>query len=241
MDVLTIARAAMQADHSRMESISHNIANVLTPGFKRHITITTGFQAQFEQIFINGSTSPSPAPASVTVIDPSSGSLRYTGKAHDVAIDGSAFFEIATPSGAAYSKSGSLRTDVQGRLVTLQGAAVMGMAGELRLTGNAFTVAANGDVSQDGRIAGRLKLVHFANAEALFPSGDGTYLAGSARAQESKSPSSLRIGFLETSNVSSPQEVVRLTDTVRHFESLQRLVQGYDETLEKTIRKLGDF
>jgi flagellar basal body rod protein FlgG len=35
--------------------------------------------------------------------------------------------------------------------------------------------------------------------------------------------------------------MVRLAETVRHFESLQRLVQGYDETLEKTIRKLGEF
>jgi flagellar basal body rod protein FlgG len=67
-------------------------------------------------------------------------------------------------------------------------------------------------------------------------------LAGSAQqVADPKTPSSLRTGFLETSNVSSPQEMVRLTETVRHFESLQRLVQGYDETLEKTIRKLGEF
>ena len=51
----------------------------------------------------------------------------------------------------------------------------------------------------------------------------------------------LNQGFLEGSNVSSPQEMVRLSETVRHFESMQRIVQGYDESLEKSIRKLGEF
>ena len=32
-----------------------------------------------------------------------------------------------------------------------------------------------------------------------------------------------------------------MTETVRNFESLQRLVHGYDDTFEKTIRKLGEF
>jgi flagellar basal body rod protein FlgG len=46
---------------------------------------------------------------------------------------------------------------------------------------------------------------------------------------------------LEASNVDSAGEMVRLTETVRHFESLQKIVQGYDATLEATIRKLGEF
>jgi flagellar basal-body rod protein FlgF len=232
----------MQADQARMESISHNTANVLTPGFKRHIAITPGFATQFAQGAAPGTASPAaPASAPMTMIDPSSGTLRYTGNVHDVAIEGAAFFEIITPTGIAYTKAGSLRTDVQGRLVTLQHAPVMGAAGELRLSGGAFSIAPNGDVSQDGRIAGRLRLVQFVNPEALIPAGNGIYEAGASSVQEPKTTSSLRIGFLESSNVSTPQEMVRLTETVRHFESLQRIVQGYDETLEKTIRKLGDF
>ena len=241
MDVMAIARAGMQADEARMESISHNTANVLTPGFKRQITVSPGFAALLEQGVADRSTVRPAAGPVVTMVDPSSGALRHTGNGHDVAIEGAAFFEVATPTGVAYTKAGSLRTDVQGRLVTLQDAPIMGATGEIRLTGAPFTIAPNGDVFQDGRIAGRLKLVHFANPEALVPVGNGIYEAGAARVQEPKAPSSLRIGFLETSNVSTPQEMVRLTETVRHFEALQRVVQGYDETLEKTIRKLGDF
>jgi flagellar basal-body rod protein FlgF len=228
---MAIASIGMQADLARMESISHNTANVLTSGFKRQITLSASFAAQVAQ---------NAAPVRV-MVDPSSGPLRPTGNAHDVAIEGAAFLEVLTPAGLAYTKAGSLRADVQGRLVTLQDHPVMGANGELRLTSNRFTVAANGDVSQDGRVVGRIKLVQFARPEALAPLGNGIYQAGAAEIQDTKTQASLRVGFLEGSNVSSPQEMVRLTETVRHFESLQRIVQGYDETLEKSIRKLGEF
>ena len=242
---MAIASIGMQGDLARMESISHNTANVLTPGFKRQIAITPGFAAQVQQgVQQNAALTmqPSTAAAVQTVIDPSSGSLRHTGNYQDVAIEGPAFFEVSTPAGPAYTKAGSLRTDVQGRLVNLQDYPVMGIGGEIRLNNTPFTIAANGDVSQDGRVVGRLKLVQFEHAEGMVPTGNGIYLAGSAQqAHDIKTPSTLRTGFLEASNVSTPQEMVRLTETVRHFESLQKLVQGYDDTLEKTIRKLGEF
>jgi flagellar basal-body rod protein FlgF len=249
VDVTAIASIGMQGDLARLESISHNTANVLTPGFKRQIAITSGFAVQLQQgaqqDVRRNAPFAMPAGALVpvrTMIDPSSGSLRHTGDYQDVAIEGPAFFEVSTPTGPAYTKAGSLHIDVQGRLVNLQNLPIMGIGGEIRLTNTPFTIAANGDVQQDGRVVGRLKLVQFDHAEGMSPSGNGIYLAGSAQqTQDAKTPSTLRTGFLEGSNVSSPQEMVRLTETVRHFESLQRLVQGYDETLEKTIRKLGEF
>jgi flagellar basal-body rod protein FlgF len=244
VDLVAIASIGMQADLARMESISHNTANVLTPGFKRQIAVTAGFSAEIAH-YASGSVERTiPAPhlaATRVVIDPSSGALRPTGNPHDVAIEGGAFFEVLTPAGPAYTKAGSLRSDAQGRLVTLQDLPVIGTTGELRVTNTPFAIGADGDVTQDGRVAGRLKTVHFAHPEALVPSGNGLYRAGAAEVQDVRTPASLRVGFLEDSNVRSPQEMVRLTETVRHFESLQRLVQGYDETLEKTIRKLGDF
>jgi flagellar basal body rod protein FlgG len=239
----------MQGDLARMESISHNTANVLTPGFKRQIAIMSGLAGQVPQGgqqygAPNASLTMQPSVLALvkTMIDPSSGSLRHTGNDQDVAIEGPAFFEVSTPTGPAYTKAGSLRTDVQGRLVNSQDVPVMGIGGEIRMNNTPFTIAANGEVSQDGHVVGRLKLVQFDQAERMVPSGNGVYLAGGAQqAPDTSTPSTLRIGFLEGSNVSSPQEMVRLAETVRHFESLQRLVQGYDETLEKTIRKLGEF
>lgn len=180
------------------------------------------------------------APNSIT-LDPSTGSMRPTGNPQDVAIEGAAFFEVLTPDGPAYTKLGNLHADVQGRLVVGQNLPVLGAGGEIRVTNSPFSVAANGDLTQDGRNIGRLKMVTFAKPQSLVPQGGGVYLAKTEQLQDARGVASLRAGFLEGSNVNTPQEMVRLTETVRHFESLARLVQGYDDTLEKTIRKLGEY
>jgi flagellar basal body rod protein FlgG len=243
MDVMAIASIGMQGDLARMESISHNTANALTPGFKRQIPLTAGFSAQLN-VAQNARHLQLQTQADNGVkisIDPAAGAMRPSANPQDVTIEGLSFFEIITPTGTAYTRQGSLRVDAQGRLVTGQDMPVMGQAGEIRVTNTPFTVAKNGDVTQDGRVVGRLKLVSFAQPHRLLAMGAGVYGAGDAQPQQTQGEASLRVGFLEGSNVSTPQEMVRMTETVRHFESLQKLVQGYDEMLEKSIRKLGDF
>lgn len=235
MDILAIASVGMQRDLARMDSISHNVANVLTPGFKRQVAIADAFDVQMSGAVANAQRTARVA------IDPSAGPMRYTGNAQDVSVEGDGFFEVATPQGPAYTRHGSLHVDVQGRLAVANGMPLMSTSGEFRLANAPFTISANGDVMQDGRLAGRLKLVSFDNSAELVAAGAGLYRTGGALPQEHRYGGTLRVGFVEGANVSTPQEMVRLTETVRHFESLQKLVQGYDDTLEKTIRKLGDF
>lgn len=235
MDILNIAAVAMQDDIRRLNAISQNIANVTTTGYKKQIAAT--FAAQLAGL--NASEAVSRRGA--TTIDASPGPLRPTGNANDVAIEGDGFFELVTPQGPAYTRQGTLHTNIDGLLVGAQGLPVAGAAGPIRLLNAPFTVASNGSVEQSGRIVGQLKLVYFEQAAMLQSSGEGMYLQGAARLAQQPRTSTVRVGFLEGSNVSSPQEMVRLSETVRHFESLQRIVQGYDETLEKAIRKLGEF
>jgi flagellar basal-body rod protein FlgF len=243
MDVMAIASIGMQGDLARMESISQNSANALTPGYKRQISVTPGFSVEMaavENARHMALQTQTAAPMRVTV-DPSTGAMRPTGNPQDVAIEGPAFFEVSTPDGVGFTKLGNLHADVQGRLVTGQNLPILGTGGEIRVTNSPFSVAANGDVTQEGRIVGRLKLVTFDKPQALIPQGGGVYASKSEAAQDARAGASLRAGFLEGSNVSTPQEMVRLTETVRHFESLAKIVQGYDDTLEKTIRKLGEY
>ncbi|NOJ99668.1 flagellar hook-basal body protein, partial [Corallococcus coralloides] len=51
----------------------------------------------------------------------------------------------------------------------------------------------------------------------------------------------VRQGYLENSNVSSMQEMVHLVQTMRHFESMQKVALGYDEMTGQAIRKLGEL
>lgn len=220
-----------------METISQNLANVTTPGYKKQIVAGSAFATRVDA-GLTLSAVPSNSPK--MFIDAAPGALRYSGQATDVAIEGTEFFEIAGHDGPAYTRRGTFHTDVQGRLVTTAGEPVMGTTGEIVVRG-AFNIASNGEVRQGEQVVGRLKTVRFTNPEALIPLGNGLYGIGGAGLAEQAGAPVLRTGFQENSNVSSPQEMVRLSETMRHFEALQKIMQGYDESLEKTIRKLGEF
>lgn len=239
MDVMAIAANGMQHDLLRMETISQNMANVLTPGYKKQVLVGSSFAQQVD----SGLAQPAVATATVVPslsIDAAPGTLRYTGNPQDVAIDGPEFFEVAGSEGPAYTRQGGFHTDVRGRLVGEHGMPVMGIGGEIVVNGP-YVIDANGDLRQGERVVAHLKMVRFANSDALAPQGSGLYGQGSARLATAAAAPSLRVGYQENSNVSSPQEMVRLTETVRHFEALQKIMQGYDDSLEKTIRKLGEF
>jgi len=238
---MTIAGVGMQDDLKRMDSISQNIANVLTPGYKKQAVVVSPFNVQLVQAGAEARLAGVPGAAPRLALDAGAGTLRPSASAQDVAIEGESFFEVATPAGPAYTRQGALRADVQGRLVGSQGLPLQGEGGDISLTGAPFKVAANGDVTQGERIVGRLKRVRFEQAGAMVAQGNGLYGQGGAILKDARATDPVRAGFQESSNVNSPQEMVRMTDTVRHFEALSRLVQGYDDTLEKTIRKLGDF
>ena len=240
MDLMAIAGNGMQHDLQRLETISQNVANVLTPAYKKQVVLGPAFATHMQDALQQDIAGPSILPRSLA-IDPSAGSLRYTANTQDVAIEGAAFFEVESRSGPQYTRQGALRVDVNGRLVGAHDWPLAGATGDIILTPDPFKIDANGDVRQGERIAGRLKLVHFANPEALVPVGGGLYAQGDAHLAEREMISKVRAGFQEASNVNSPQEMVRLTETVRHFEALQKIMQGYDDVLEKTIRKLGEF
>jgi flagellar basal body rod protein FlgG len=231
LDIVKIAADSMQRDLQKMQHISQNLANVLTPGYKRQMSVEQGFAAQMEQ-----GLAASPVPA----IDARAGTLRYTGVAQDIAVEGSAFFEISAPEGRRFSRQGALHVDSAGRLVGVHGFPLMGAGGEIVLTPGPFTIDPSGQVLQDGRVAGQLKLVSFSKASQLQPVGAGLYAQGGA-VEELAAPATVRVGFLENSNVESAHEMVGMTETVRHFEALARIAQGYDEALGTTFRKLGEF
>jgi len=50
----------------------------------------------------------------------------------------------------------------------------------------------------------------------------------------------VRQGFLENSNVSSTYEMTSMIQAMRHFESMYKVAQGYDDMVGTAIRKLGD-
>jgi flagellar basal body rod protein FlgG len=241
VNIEQLAAVGLQGDMSRTASISHNLANVLTPGFKATRIMPSGFSLQLSAASSGFAPTFVPAPAATTSIDALPGALRPTSTASDVAIEGDSWFELAGGQGSVYTKVGRLSVGRDGTLLGPGNLPIMGDGGAMHLDNAPFSVGATGEVVQNGVSIGTLRRVRIEHAQSMIAMGDGVYLPGAARVSDARATDTVRSGVLEASNVDSAGEMVRLTETVRHFESLQKIVQGYDATLEATIRKLGEF
>ena len=240
MKTLEIAAQAMQADLQRLAHISQNLANVQTPGYKRTVSVQRPFalQIEAEQAQTAGQTV---TPQIDGAIDHAAGSLRATGNPTDLALEGDGFFVVQTAQGRALTRQATLQLDAQGRLVNASGLAMQGERGELQVgaAAKSWLVDTHGEVWADGRSVGRLLVLRVNDRASLQSLGGGLY-RGEDAGQAVDAPR-VMAGYQEASNVNSSSEMVRLMETSRHFEALARTVQGYDETLEKAIRKLGEL
>jgi flagellar basal-body rod protein FlgF len=243
MNSLEIAAVSMQLDQQRLNAIAHNVANSATPGFKRTVPDAAGFAAAVQAAAAAGG----PATAGVAptpTLDLRAGALRHTGMALDIAVEGDGFIELASDTGRLVSRGGSLQLDATGRLVTAQGLAVLGRKGEIQVSAPAAAVTIGGDgiVRVHGEEYDQIRRVRFQSAAALQPVDAGVYAADGA--EPAGDPQGrdvvLRSGHLEASNVNTAREMVQLMETMRHYESMQRAIQAYDDVLERALRKLGE-
>ncbi|OHX12074.1 hypothetical protein BI347_00130 [Chromobacterium sphagni] len=223
-ELLGVMAASMQADMSRVNTVAHNIANSNTAGFKRMFTLGDG-QAG-------------------SLVDQRQGALSRTGSDLDLAIEGNGFFTVADNGGSYVSRGGAMRLDSRGRLVLAQsGLPLSGDGGEIFLRPGVFRVDDGGQVFQgDDRVA-QIKLTYPAKDARLEAAGNGLYRLQGALAdpKDAGGAGRVRQGYLEMSNVNSTREMVELMEATRHFESVQKAVQGMDAVWDKALRTLGEF
>jgi flagellar basal-body rod protein FlgF len=92
----------------------------------------------------------------------------------------------------------------------------------------------------DDAPVGQLKVVTFEGAPAFERLGEGLLAAGEGMKVLLSGEVQVRQGFLENSNVASTLEMTALIQAMRHFESMHKVAQGYDDMLGTAIRKLGE-
>lgn len=238
--IVTATEQGMLDDVERLRIISHNLANVGTVGFKRELAVTRPFE---EQLTEAGASAETAAPATTTLtsyVDRSPGTLTHTGNPLDLAIEGNnAYFVIDTGQQEAYTRQGTFRLDADGQLVTVNGQPVMTTAGDIRLTGPTPVIDTQGNIRDNGSIVGQLKLVTVADPQSLQEVGNGLYVAPDSTSAAIADTARVRQGFTEAANVITMNEMIRMIETVRHFEASQKLLQGYDSMLDRAISDLG--
>jgi len=251
---LRTAATGMQAQQTRVEVISNNLANVNTTGFKRS-------RAHFEDLLyqtVQGSAVVDGADvdateavqigrgtrlAAVQRID-IQGPIEQTGRPLDLAIEGDGFFEVRMPDGTpAYTRDGSFSVSDQGTLITSSGY-TLSPGISIPEDATELTISANGIVSVTtvgsgpGVEIGRLELVRFANSPGLRAMGENLFRETAASgepmpgfAQEDGFGRILQ-GSLEASNVEIVQEMVDMITAMRAYEINSKAVQSAEELSE---------
>ncbi|WP_162299600.1 flagellar hook-basal body protein [Pseudomethylobacillus aquaticus] len=241
IDPISLTTLAIQHDMQRMNVAANNAVNILTTGFKREYLVAAG-QMGVEPAALNAHSGNTILPAGLrSALDFRPGALKQTAGALDLALLGDGFFEIQSDNGTAYTRQGNFRLDEGGRLVTQAGFPIMGVSGEIFLTTPTPVIDRAGKIYDQGKELGQIKLVSFDSTNALASIGTGMVVATDNATPQINQRARVAQGQLESSNVDSAQEMVRMLETFRHFEMSHRILQAYDELNDKSLRNLGQF
>ncbi|HEX8956838.1 MAG TPA: flagellar hook basal-body protein [Burkholderiaceae bacterium] len=242
-DALTIAIQSMQNDLQRMDIISQNVVNSATPGYRRALPVSQDFSTVLQNSAIPGEehSLAISLPTVASVLDATAGAMKSTGQPLDLAINGDGYFELTTPDGIAYTRAGNFHLDAGGRLVSQDGFAVNGRAGDIVTNGKTPIIAPDGTVTDGLNTVGQIRIVRFPNKARMETRGNGLLAPTDKNAETDESNAQLQVGYLENANVVPLNEMVNMMETSRHFESQQKLFQGYDEQISTAIQKLGQF
>ena len=248
---LQIARSGLDALDQRMKTISNNLANVSTTGFKKD-------RASFASLMYQDDRSAGAASGAdtqyatglgtgtgVRVVGTErihqQGTLQQTDNALDLAIDGSGFFAVQLADGTSgYTRDGGFKLSANGEIVTASG---LRLAQPLTIPDGASQVVISPDgivtATVPGQAApvevGQLQLTRFLNPAGLMPMGDNLYreTAGSGPptlgVAGQAGMGTVRQGMLEGSNVSTVQELVDMIETQRAYEINAKVINAADE------------
>lgn len=248
LEILQISENGLRSNQEWLNTISHNVANMQTPGFKKTTLnfgelVSSPAQAQPSQsnefrgmgVGIESST-----------IDSKAGDIKATGRPLDVAITGNGFLEVELENGDyAYTRLGKFSINDEGKLVTQNG---LPLSSDINIPAGAKNILIN----QSGVVTaqmntnevlelGQLGLVKFTAPEFLHTIGGELFTANEKSGQPEKivdqPGSGFMQGYIEMSNVDLIGEMSDLMMAQRAYQLNARLIQTADQILE-TINNL---
>lgn len=252
MKALSIAATGMNAQQTNLEVIANNIANINTTGYKRA-------RAEFSDLLYEVDRMKGVSNAANTAIVPEGahiglgvqltavrnlhmqGSLTQTSNKLDIAVIGDGWFQVESPTGETmYTRAGSLNTNADGTLVTIDGYELTGGITFPESTteviiGRTGQVFAREGQNVDLTNLGQLELATFVNDAGLEPLGDNLFRQTAASGDptvgvpEDPGFGRLQQGYLETSNVDPVKEITDLISAQRAYEMNSKVIKAADE------------
>jgi flagellar basal body rod protein FlgG len=224
--VTEIAASMLSRAFERTETAAQNLTNMTTPGYKA--------QRSFAGLLIDSSQRANTKPA----FDFSAGALQNTGDPLNLAISGTGFFTVSSGAETYYTRDGQFTRDADGRLVTAGGFALQAdNGGDVVVSQNNPQILEDGTVVENGQPVSHIGLTNFADLSALSAHGAGLYAA--AQPADALATGRIRQGMIETSNVSTADEMVSIMASTRTAESGSKLIQVYDDLMGRALDAFG--
>lgn len=232
----------------KLEVVNNNLANVNTAGFKRQIIV--GDRTEFDQTlaaqyakddpYAKGDHDRTPGTTAVrAVTDFSPGPIENTGNPFDVALrNPKDFFVVQTATGNEYTRAGDFTLNAEGKMVTKDGATVMGDGGEISVTGPNVLIEPNGTVKVNGQPAAKVQVVRISDTTQLERVGNSRFKLTPGAPTESVEPD-LVPQAVEKSNVSAISGVIDLILSQRGFEMYAKSAEAIDQMNQAAITQVG--
>ncbi|MEA0970335.1 Flagellar basal-body rod protein FlgG [Candidatus Megaera venefica] len=254
---MSAAVTGAQAQQLRIDTISNNVANVNTDGYKR-------MEASFSDLFYinlkragileNAEAAPRPTGVQIgmgtrvigTYRVVEQGPLHQTFHPLDIALKGPGYFGVTLPNNRiGYTRAGSFKLDSDRNIVTQDGNS---LTTAISIPANValedVQIAENGQITvqdpanpaQNIEI-GQLEIFTFPNESGLEAIGNNllveTVGSGEAVAVDDLN-GRFKQTFLEGSNVKAVEELTKLIEAQRAYELNTRVISTEDKILEAT-------
>ena len=253
MNALWVSKTGLSAQDTQLSTISNNLANVATVGFKRdrvnfedllyQIRRQPGAQSSENNQLPSGLQIGTGVRVVSTQKEFTEGSLQITDNSLDVAINGRGFFEVLLPDGTtAYTRNGEFQLSRDGDVVNSDGLVIQ-PAITVPAGAKSVTIGKDGTVSvvlpgeATAQQIGQLTTTDFVNPAGLEAMGGNLFLETTASGSPTNGTpgldglGTLVQGSLENSNVQVVEELVNMITTQRAYEMNAKVISTSDQML----------
>ena len=237
------AAQAMLIQQRRLNTIANNIANVKTNGYKKEETVISSFQESLNYRIDEAGKTRIGSSSKLQGIDEINfrfdiANLEDTNRSLDIALVSEGFFTVKQNDQIYYTRDGSFEIDIEGYLVTSNGARVQGTKGDIRVIDDNFIALDSGIITNArGQILDTLQIVAPNENTKLVKLQNG-YFAETTGNMKQTTPWVMQ-SMLEHSNVDVTEEMTQLIEVQRNFQSVANALKTIDGLNARAMSEIG--
>ena len=237
------AAQAMLIQQRRLNTISNNIANVKTNGYKKEETVISSFQESLMYRLENNQKTLVGSESKLQGIDEINfkfdiANLEDTNRSLDIALASEGFFTVRQNNTIFYTRDGSFDIDSEGYLITSNGARVQGTSGDIRVMDDSFIVNETGLVmNSKGQILNML-LIQSPNEQSKLVKMNNGYFTETSGNMNQTVPWTIQ-SMLESSNIDVTEEMTQLIQVQRNFQTVSNALKAIDQLNARAFSEIG--